>query len=136
MVTMNPVRQRPTPLSFSSQLRGPVAPYAPVFLDGWKPETLRPDGQVWEDPVESQHKHEDLQVKREVRNTCASLAPLSAEDDSDASPVEGPNAGRHPCELKSRRLPVHAPVSVCLCVLQQQPPQHVRPATIGSSDET
>ncbi|KAG8009094.1 Epidermal growth factor receptor kinase substrate 8-like protein 1 [Nibea albiflora] len=48
-----------------SQLRGPVAPYTPVFLDGWKPEALRPDGQVWEDPVESQHKHEDLRVKQE-----------------------------------------------------------------------
>uniref|UniRef100_UPI0037E7BDDF epidermal growth factor receptor kinase substrate 8-like protein 1 isoform X2 n=1 Tax=Semicossyphus pulcher TaxID=241346 RepID=UPI0037E7BDDF len=48
-----------------SQLRGPVAPYTPVFLDGWKPEALRADGQVWEDPVESQHKHEDLRVKQE-----------------------------------------------------------------------
>lgn len=56
--------------SLSSQLRGPVAPYTPVFLDGWKPEALRADGQVWEDPVESQHKHEDLQVKQEVWNTC------------------------------------------------------------------
>uniref|UniRef100_A0A3Q1IMP7 SH3 domain-containing protein n=1 Tax=Anabas testudineus TaxID=64144 RepID=A0A3Q1IMP7_ANATE len=41
-----------------SQLSGPVAPYNPVFLSGWKPEALRADGQVWEDPVESQHKHE------------------------------------------------------------------------------
>lgn len=56
-------------LCLSSQLRGPVAPYTPVFLDGWKPEALRADGQVWEDPVESQHKHEDLRVKQEVWNT-------------------------------------------------------------------
>lgn len=63
------VQRRPTLLCFSSQLRGPVAPYVPLFFDGWKPETLRPDGQVWEDPVESQHKHEDLQAKREVWNT-------------------------------------------------------------------
>ncbi|KAM8890615.1 epidermal growth factor receptor kinase substrate 8-like protein 1 isoform 1-T4 [Synchiropus picturatus] len=48
-----------------SQLRGPVAPYTPVFLDSWKPEAVRADGQVWEDPVESQHKHEALQLKRE-----------------------------------------------------------------------
>ncbi|KAF6734777.1 Epidermal growth factor receptor kinase substrate 8-like protein 1 [Oryzias melastigma] len=48
-----------------SQLRGPVAPYAPVFLDGWKPEAVRADGQVWEDPVESQHKHEALLAKQE-----------------------------------------------------------------------
>lgn len=54
----------------SSQLRGPVAPYTPVFLDGWKPEALRADGQVWEDPVESEHKYEDLRVKQEVWNTC------------------------------------------------------------------
>lgn len=56
--------------SLSSQLRGPVAPYTPVFLDGWKPEALRADGQVWEDPVESEHKYEDLRVKQEVWNTC------------------------------------------------------------------
>lgn len=48
-----------------SQLREPVTLYSPVFLDGWKPEVLRPDGQVWEDPVESQHKNEDLRVKQE-----------------------------------------------------------------------
>ncbi|XP_044035605.1 epidermal growth factor receptor kinase substrate 8-like protein 1 isoform X2 [Siniperca chuatsi] len=48
-----------------SQLKGPVAPYTPVFLDGWKPEALRADGQVWEDPVESQYNHEDLRVKQE-----------------------------------------------------------------------
>ncbi|XP_035760020.1 epidermal growth factor receptor kinase substrate 8-like protein 1 [Neolamprologus brichardi] len=49
-----------------SQLRGPVAPYTPVFFDGWKPEALKPDGQVWEDPVESQHKLEALREKQEV----------------------------------------------------------------------
>ncbi|XP_029954165.1 epidermal growth factor receptor kinase substrate 8-like protein 1 isoform X1 [Salarias fasciatus] len=48
-----------------SQLKGPVAPYTPVFLSGWKPEALRPDGQVWEDPVESQHKYEAFVAKQE-----------------------------------------------------------------------
>ncbi|XP_043957670.1 epidermal growth factor receptor kinase substrate 8-like protein 1 isoform X1 [Gambusia affinis] len=48
-----------------AQLRGPVAPYNPVFLSGWKPEAVRADGQVWEDPVESQHKHEAHRVKQE-----------------------------------------------------------------------
>ncbi|KAJ0060194.1 hypothetical protein NL108_004055, partial [Boleophthalmus pectinirostris] len=52
-----------------SQLREPIAPYSPVFLDGWKPEASRPDGQVWEDPVESAHKHEALREKQEVPNT-------------------------------------------------------------------
>lgn len=58
------------PVLLRSKLRGPVAPYTPVFLDGWKPEAARADGQVWEDPVESQHKHEALLVKQEVWNTC------------------------------------------------------------------
>ncbi|XP_070401648.1 epidermal growth factor receptor kinase substrate 8-like protein 1 isoform X2 [Nothobranchius furzeri] len=49
-----------------SQLRRPVAPYTPVFFNNWKPEASRPDGQVWEDPVESQHKHEALRVKQET----------------------------------------------------------------------
>nr|XP_020493228.1 epidermal growth factor receptor kinase substrate 8-like protein 1 [Labrus bergylta] len=65
-----------------SQLRGPVAPYSPVFLDGWKPEALRADGQVWEDPVESQHKHEDLRVKQE-------LAPdVHISDETDGLPTD------------------------------------------------
>uniref|UniRef100_A0A3Q2YMM8 EPS8 signaling adaptor L1b n=1 Tax=Hippocampus comes TaxID=109280 RepID=A0A3Q2YMM8_HIPCM len=49
-------------------LRGPIAPYTPVFLDGWKPDAFRADGRVWEDPVESQHKHEALRLKQEVHN--------------------------------------------------------------------
>ncbi|XP_061613278.1 epidermal growth factor receptor kinase substrate 8-like protein 1 isoform X1 [Phyllopteryx taeniolatus] len=48
-----------------AELRGPIAPYTPVFLDGWKPNTFRADGQVWEDPVESQHKHEAFRLKQE-----------------------------------------------------------------------
>lgn len=66
-----------------SQLREPVAPYTPVFLDGWKPEASRPDGQVWEDPVESQHKHEALRVKQEPRQS-HKLQPL-INDESDST---------------------------------------------------
>uniref|UniRef100_A0A3Q4AFS8 SH3 domain-containing protein n=1 Tax=Mola mola TaxID=94237 RepID=A0A3Q4AFS8_MOLML len=62
-----------------SQLRGPIATYTPLFLDGWKPEALRADGQVWEDPVESQHKHEDFQVKQEVWNTCVDGRTILSE---------------------------------------------------------
>uniref|UniRef100_M4AW67 EPS8 signaling adaptor L1b n=1 Tax=Xiphophorus maculatus TaxID=8083 RepID=M4AW67_XIPMA len=46
-----------------AQLRGPVAPYNPVFLSGWKPEAVRADGQVWEDPVES-HSPGFTEVRR------------------------------------------------------------------------
>ncbi|XP_029700341.1 epidermal growth factor receptor kinase substrate 8-like protein 1 isoform X3 [Takifugu rubripes] len=72
-----------------SQLRGPVAPYVPVFYDGWKPETLRPDGQVWEDPVESQHKHEDLQAKREQQPPQPVRPAITSSSDAtrDGSPV-------------------------------------------------
>ncbi|KAM9336069.1 epidermal growth factor receptor kinase substrate 8-like protein 1 isoform 2-T2 [Symphorus nematophorus] len=75
-----------------SQLRGPVAPYTPVFLDGWKPEAVRADGQVWEDPVESQHKYEDLQVKQEQHQPAQPLGPpdthVSDETDSSSLPPE------------------------------------------------
>lgn len=75
-----------------SQLRGPVAPYTPVFLDGWKPEALRADGQVWEDPVESQHKHEDTRVKREQHQPPQPVAPpdsaITSETDGSTLPPE------------------------------------------------
>ncbi|KAM7370969.1 hypothetical protein PAMP_010476 [Pampus punctatissimus] len=67
-----------------SQLREPVAAYTPVFLDGWKPEALRPDGQVWEDPVESQHKHEALRVKQEQQQP-AGPPDTSVSDNIDGS---------------------------------------------------
>ncbi|XP_072229032.1 epidermal growth factor receptor kinase substrate 8-like protein 1 [Leuresthes tenuis] len=62
-----------------SQLRGPVAPYTPVFLDGWKPEASRADGQVWEDPIESQHKLEALPVKQELQEPPQPLGPPDEE---------------------------------------------------------
>ncbi|XP_019938864.1 epidermal growth factor receptor kinase substrate 8-like protein 1 isoform X1 [Paralichthys olivaceus] len=72
-----------------SQLRGPVAPYTPVFLDGWKPEALREDGQVWEDPVESQHKHEALRVKQEQQLPSQPVPPPGTlvRDETDSSPL-------------------------------------------------
>ncbi|XP_068439105.1 epidermal growth factor receptor kinase substrate 8-like protein 1 [Clinocottus analis] len=63
-----------------SQITGPVAPYTPVFLDGWKPEALRADGQVWEDPVESLHKYEALQQQQP-----AAPQDTSVSDETDGS---------------------------------------------------
>ncbi|KAM4525466.1 epidermal growth factor receptor kinase substrate 8-like protein 1 isoform 2-T3 [Odontesthes bonariensis] len=73
-----------------SQLRGPVAPYTPVFLDGWKPEASRADGQVWEDPVESQHKLEALQVKQEQQEPLQPHGPpdVHISNEEDALPPE------------------------------------------------
>ncbi|XP_037547297.1 epidermal growth factor receptor kinase substrate 8-like protein 1 [Nematolebias whitei] len=73
-----------------SQLRRPVAPYTPVFLDGWKPEASSPDGQVWEDPVESQHKYEALQVKQERQHHHQSLGPsdIYTNNESESLPLE------------------------------------------------
>ncbi|KAK2820214.1 hypothetical protein Q5P01_023173 [Channa striata] len=70
-----------------SQLTGPVAPYTPVFLGGWKPEALRADGQVWEDPVESQHKHEMLQLKHKQNRPHQSAGPAQSRvsDETDGS---------------------------------------------------
>ncbi|XP_014014444.1 epidermal growth factor receptor kinase substrate 8-like protein 1 isoform X1 [Salmo salar] len=75
-----------------SQLKGPVAPYTPVFLDGWKPEASRADRQVYEDPVESQHKHEALREKQELQPTQPvgpPVTPKSNEMDSSVLPPEG-----------------------------------------------
>ncbi|XP_015237896.1 epidermal growth factor receptor kinase substrate 8-like protein 1 isoform X3 [Cyprinodon tularosa] len=74
-----------------SQLRGPVAPYTPVFLDGWKPEAERADGQVWEDPVESQHKHEAHRVKQEQQQHQQPHQQLSPPE-SIYNKGEGPSA--------------------------------------------
>ncbi|XP_034049820.1 epidermal growth factor receptor kinase substrate 8-like protein 1 isoform X2 [Thalassophryne amazonica] len=74
-----------------SQLRDPVAPYTPVFLDGWKPEPLRPDGQAWEDPIESQHKKETLQVKQQQQPPQQVVLPnthISDKTDGGSPPPE------------------------------------------------
>ncbi|XP_041830789.1 epidermal growth factor receptor kinase substrate 8-like protein 1 isoform X2 [Melanotaenia boesemani] len=71
-----------------SQLRGPIAPYTPVFLDGWKPEAARADGQVWEDPVESQHKHEALQVKQEQQQQPPGPPGTHTSNETDKLPPE------------------------------------------------
>ncbi|XP_070707490.1 epidermal growth factor receptor kinase substrate 8-like protein 1 isoform X2 [Pempheris klunzingeri] len=77
-----------------SQLGGPIAPYTPVFLDSWKPEASRADGQVWEDPVESQHKHEDLRVKQEHQPPQPVIPPNSHIDDETDSSTFPPEPER------------------------------------------
>ncbi|KAK7919764.1 hypothetical protein WMY93_011048 [Mugilogobius chulae] len=72
-----------------SQFREPIAPYTPVFLDGWKPEASRPDGQVWEDPVESAHKHEALREKQEQeRISQPTKPPVNDEVDGFGQPPQ------------------------------------------------
>ncbi|KAM3592558.1 uncharacterized protein V6R79_021231 [Siganus canaliculatus] len=82
-----------------SQLRGPVAPYTPVFLDGWKPEALRADRQVWEDPVESQHKYEDLQVKQQLHQQPPQ--PVGSPDIHIADEIDGNTPSPEPDRLYS-----------------------------------
>ncbi|XP_054913692.1 LOW QUALITY PROTEIN: epidermal growth factor receptor kinase substrate 8-like protein 1 [Poeciliopsis prolifica] len=72
-----------------AQLRGPVAPYNPVFLSGWKPEAVRADGQVWEDPVESQHKQEAHRVKQEqLQQQVQHPAPPEIRIKEDGPPAD------------------------------------------------
>ncbi|CAL8264216.1 unnamed protein product [Arctogadus glacialis] len=47
---------------------GQVSPYSPVFYGGWRPEAVREDGELWEDPVESEHDHEALRAKQEQQS--------------------------------------------------------------------
>ncbi|XP_061665313.1 epidermal growth factor receptor kinase substrate 8-like protein 1 isoform X2 [Syngnathoides biaculeatus] len=69
-----------------AELRGPIAPYTPVFLDGWKPDGFRADGQVWEDPVESQHKHEALRLKQEQQQEQFLNSHIADETDTGGPP--------------------------------------------------
>ncbi|KAL2078464.1 hypothetical protein ACEWY4_026149 [Coilia grayii] len=62
-----------------SELRGPIAPYTPVFLDGWKPEG--PD-----DPVETQHRQE---TEHEQQQQQLAQTMVSPNDEMDgAIPTE------------------------------------------------
>ncbi|XP_075937104.1 epidermal growth factor receptor kinase substrate 8-like protein 1a [Anarhichas minor] len=49
------------------QLNVSVPPYSPVFLDGWKPQAYNSTGQLFEDPIESQHKQDAFRESREAR---------------------------------------------------------------------
>ncbi|XP_060705271.1 epidermal growth factor receptor kinase substrate 8-like protein 1 isoform X1 [Hemiscyllium ocellatum] len=40
------------------------APYYIQFRSGWQPDDLDPNGALWEDPVELQHKHELLRMQQ------------------------------------------------------------------------
>ncbi|XP_056610026.1 epidermal growth factor receptor kinase substrate 8-like protein 1a [Triplophysa dalaica] len=51
----------------NSQLSEIVPQYTPVFLDGWHPNTTDAHGQLIEDPIESQHKHEALIQTQQAR---------------------------------------------------------------------
>ncbi|XP_029292928.1 epidermal growth factor receptor kinase substrate 8-like protein 1a [Cottoperca gobio] len=50
-----------------SHLSVSVPPYSPVFLDGWQPQAYDSTGQLFEDPIESQHKQDALRESREAR---------------------------------------------------------------------
>ncbi|XP_069494130.1 epidermal growth factor receptor kinase substrate 8-like protein 1 [Ambystoma mexicanum] len=41
-------------------------PYTPTFLSGWEPPQYDSDGNPWEDPVEVQHRHEELRSQQSV----------------------------------------------------------------------
>ncbi|KAI1884718.1 hypothetical protein AGOR_G00229300 [Albula goreensis] len=73
----------------SSQLTDPAPAYTPVFLDGWKPEAFDSEGQLWEDPVESQHKQDVLSQRRESIKQQKPLGPSADEMDSCSLPPEG-----------------------------------------------
>uniref|UniRef100_A0A8B9JLH6 SH3 domain-containing protein n=1 Tax=Astyanax mexicanus TaxID=7994 RepID=A0A8B9JLH6_ASTMX len=62
-------------------LRGPVPPYAPVFLDGWKlPES---EAEGWVDPVESQHKKDVEKQKQEMQKSLQPVVPAVPSDELD-----------------------------------------------------
>ncbi|XP_060749171.1 epidermal growth factor receptor kinase substrate 8-like protein 1a isoform X1 [Tachysurus vachellii] len=61
-------------------------PYAPVFLDGWKPDAFDANGQAFEDPVESQNKKEAL-LQRQQSEFSPPSSPLQLTDESVEIPL-------------------------------------------------
>ncbi|KAJ7313962.1 hypothetical protein JRQ81_005801 [Phrynocephalus forsythii] len=41
-----------------------ATPYTPTFRSGWSPPRLDVSGQLWEDPVEAQHRHEERRAQQ------------------------------------------------------------------------
>ncbi|XP_034395919.1 epidermal growth factor receptor kinase substrate 8-like protein 1a [Cyclopterus lumpus] len=70
-----------------------VPPYSPVFLDGWKPQAYDSTGQLFEDPIESQHKQDALRESRSLQDQVQQTAELPGEGneevDGNGLPPEG-----------------------------------------------
>nr|XP_046193464.1 epidermal growth factor receptor kinase substrate 8-like protein 1 [Oncorhynchus gorbuscha] len=74
-----------------SQLVESVPPYSPVFLDGWQPEAVDPEGQLWEDPIKSQHKQDALQYSVEDPPNQAEEGPSSVQHTDESYVSDFPN---------------------------------------------
>ncbi|TNN83462.1 Epidermal growth factor receptor kinase substrate 8-like protein 1 [Liparis tanakae] len=70
-----------------------VPPYSPVFLDGWKPQAYDSTGQLFEDPIESQHKQDALRESRSLQDRVQQTAELPGEGDSEVDGTELPPEG-------------------------------------------
>ncbi|GAA6109526.1 epidermal growth factor receptor kinase substrate 8-like protein 1a isoform X2 [Tachysurus ichikawai] len=70
----------------TSQHAKSANPYAPVFLDGWKPDAFDANGQAFEDPVESQNKKEVL-LQRQQSEFSPPSSPLQLTDESVEIPL-------------------------------------------------
>ncbi|XP_068435297.1 epidermal growth factor receptor kinase substrate 8-like protein 1a [Clinocottus analis] len=66
-----------------------VPPYSPVFLDGWKPQAYDSTGQLFEDPIESQHKQDALRESREARNVQGQVQPTAEYPGEGNNEVNG-----------------------------------------------
>ncbi|XP_072298205.1 epidermal growth factor receptor kinase substrate 8-like protein 1 [Eucyclogobius newberryi] len=71
--------------SARSHLGVSVPPYSPVFLDGWTPQGFD-SGQAVEDPIESQHKEDELTERLEVQRA---KAPGPQTDGSESTETHG-----------------------------------------------
>ncbi|KAK5856465.1 hypothetical protein PBY51_008057 [Eleginops maclovinus] len=84
-----------------SHLSMSVPPYTPVFLDGWKPQAYDSTGQLFEDPIESQHKQDAFSessgansLQERARQTAEGPGEDSYDVEENGPPPEGE---RHFC---------------------------------------
>ncbi|XP_032394596.1 epidermal growth factor receptor kinase substrate 8-like protein 1a isoform X2 [Etheostoma spectabile] len=72
---------------------GSGSSYSPVFLDGWQPQAYNSTGQLFEDPITSQHKQDAFRERRQAQTL----------HDQAQRTAEGPGAGTY--EVEGNGLP-------------------------------
>ncbi|XP_061568307.1 epidermal growth factor receptor kinase substrate 8-like protein 1a isoform X2 [Cololabis saira] len=77
-----------------SNFSASVPPYSPVFSDGWQPQAYDSAGQLLEDPIQLQHKHDAFREGRQAQ-TGQEQAGSTAEGHGEG-PDEGDNSGHPP----------------------------------------
>ncbi|XP_066564785.1 epidermal growth factor receptor kinase substrate 8-like protein 1a isoform X2 [Amia ocellicauda] len=76
-----------------TQSHPPASNYTPQFLSGWQPDS-DPD---WQDPVQLQHREDNMKAKSPVAPAPKALPPLSRDERDSASASVAPEGHLYSC---------------------------------------